>query len=76
MTRDHVVLEQTELILTDDERSIVAFIRTLAIDRAEVLRRLSTPMSDPVLPGGQELQANLSAVAPDMLDPGKSGETA
>ena len=57
----------TRIELTEDECVIVLFLRTLAIDRAEVLRRLASPATAPLLPAGQELQSNLSAVARDPL---------
>jgi hypothetical protein len=68
MITKHVTLEVEQVELTDDERSIVLFVRTLGIDRHEVFRRLSIVPSSPILPGSQELQDNLSAVAHDLAD--------
>jgi len=57
--------ERSPLVLDDDERAIVELYRALGLDGSEALRRLATPSPSPVLPGCQELLANLSAVARD-----------
>jgi hypothetical protein len=67
MTIDRSGGEMETLMLTEDERLIVLHLRMLHIERDEAMRRLSTPPSWPVLPCGQELQANLQAVAADPL---------
>jgi hypothetical protein len=61
--------------LTPDEQEIVLFVRTLQIDREEAVRRLATVPLPPVLPGGQELQSNLSAIARDPLDVAEGNES-
>lgn len=60
-------LERSPLVLNDDERAIVELYRALGLDGCEALRRLATPSPSPILPGCQELQANLSAVTGDPL---------
>jgi hypothetical protein len=54
------------LQLTDDEIAVVELYRVLGLQRAEALRRLATPESSPILPLGQELQANMPVVAEDL----------
>jgi hypothetical protein len=49
--------------LSEDEVALVEFYRALGIDSAEALRRLTTPLSVPILPIGQELQANMPVPA-------------
>lgn len=51
------------LLLSDDEAAIVEYFRALKIDRTEALRRLGTPLANPILPGGPELQANMPIAA-------------
>lgn len=75
MTRNPAApLENGALILNDDERAVIELYRALGLDGAEALRRLATPSSSPILPGCQELAANMSAVARDpfAVDPGGS----
>jgi len=59
-------LADRKLELTEDEVALVQSYRVLGIGPAEALRRLSTPSPDPLLPLGQELQANMP-LAPDVL---------
>jgi len=46
----------------EDEKAILAIFHALGLTREEALRRLATPLAEPILPGGQELQANMAAV--------------
>jgi hypothetical protein len=52
--------------LTDDEIAIIEFCRTHGLSKEDALDRLSTPPSYPVVVRGQELSANLRAVAAEL----------
>lgn len=56
---------EASLEMTEDERLIILYVRSLELDRDEAIRRLSTPAPIPVLPCDQELHANLILVAED-----------
>jgi len=64
--------------LSEEEAAIVEFYRALKIDQAEALRRLATPATAPILPMGQELQANMPVAAEILIvneiPPTKAGE--
>jgi hypothetical protein len=67
MANQTVNQKSAGFVLTDDERAIVVFLRTLQIDREEAMRRLAISQPLPCVPGAPELQANLPAVSKDPL---------
>jgi len=49
----------------EDDTAILEAFHALGLTRGEAIRRLATPLSEPILPAVQELQANMEAVKND-----------
>jgi len=49
----------------EDDTAILEVFHALGLTRDEAIRRLATPLSEPILPAGQELLANMAAIKND-----------
>jgi len=66
MSRNQRNRERISQELNDDERAIIEFCRAEGLSKEEALQRLSTPSATTILIQGQELAANLQAVAAEL----------